>query len=272
MMRGPGVANAQQFREIVEANKTWEKLAFAIKMEPPITESVKTGDTLIKVPNIQPNANTVIVDLSKDEDEIMASFRQRARREIRAAAKDGISVKKVAITDKTIDQMFNLYQVTGNRAGFFIRPKTYYANFWRQFAAAGEGDLYFAYTPGDEQPIAGAFVCTLGKKALYKDGGSRRSGAKHFAHFLQWEIMRDLKSRKITQYDLHGVPPDDQLNNPNHPLAGLAMFKLSFTSQTVDYAGAYDQILRPKIYRRWIKFGQRFYQVLSHHLRKTTLY
>jgi lipid II:glycine glycyltransferase (peptidoglycan interpeptide bridge formation enzyme) len=272
MMRGPGVANAKQFAEIVKLNKIWEKFGFAIKMEPPITEVVKTNDDLVKVHNIQPNANTIVLNLSKPEDEILTNFRQRARREIRAAEKEGVTVKQVEITDETLNQMFELYKSTGERAGFFIRPKNYYMNFWCKFADADEGSLYFAYAPSEKQPLAGAFICHLGKKALYKDGGSRRSDHKHFAHFLQWEIMRNLKSRGISEYDLHGVPPQDRLDDKNHPLAGLAMFKISFSDNIIEYAGAYDQILNPKIYKRWIKFGQRLHQTTEHRLHKTTLY
>ena len=272
MMRGPGVINADQFKQIVKLNQTWDKKSFAIKMEPPITDTVKSSEKLVKVRNIQPNAHTILVNLSPNEDEILASFRQRARREIRAAEKDGVTARKVGFNQETIDQMFDLYEQTGKRAGFFIRPKSYYKNFWQQFHDAGEGDLYFAYAKDDKQPIAGAFICKLGSKALYKDGGSGRSGAKHFAHLLQWEIMKDLKSQGITQYDLHGVPPADQLDNKNHPLAGLAMFKMSFSQNVTDYVGAFDQILKPSVYKKWIRFGQRLHQAWAHRIKKTTLY
>lgn len=280
-MRGPGVVNEKQLSEIVKANQKWERLAFAIKIEPPIITTTTTQKPLlrgltfkelIKVRNIQPNANTIVVDLKPSEDDILASFRQRARREIRAAVKDGITVEKVELNQQTIDQMFELYAETSRRAGFFIRPKSYYADFWKRFGDAGEGDLYFAYAPDGQQPIAGAFICHLGAKGLYKDGGSGRSQFKHFAHLLQWEIMKDLKKQCVTEYDLHGVPPADQLENKNHPLAGLAMFKLSFDSDVTEYIGAYDQVLIPKAYKRWAKYGQRLHQTIAYRLRHTTLY
>lgn len=291
IMRGPGVVTVEQFVEICRANADWEKLGFLIKMEPPIvvcnSELVSESTSqewilkqarddenlnLKKVRNIQPNAHTTLVDLSKTEDEILASFRQRARREIRAAMKDDIRVKRVELTQENIDKMYDLYSETGKRAGFFIRPKSYYENFWRQFGDADEGDLYFAYAQKNDEPIAGAFICKLGRKAVYKDGGSARTSAKHFAHLLQWEIMRNLKKQGVTEYDLHGVPPSDQLENKDHPLAGLAMFKLSFAAEVTDYVGAYDQILNAKKYKKWIKWGQRLHQGLIHRLRKTTLY
>ncbi len=306
MMRGPGVVNFSQFAEVCEANRNWEKLGFMVKMEPPIlaakmnsapTQTIipekqvtpetasrtafqqegsraAAGDEfdLRKVRDIQPNAHTILVDLSQPEDEILASFRQRARREIRAAIKDEIRVEKVELNQKNIDKMYDLYAETGQRAGFFLRPKSYHENFWRTFSAANEGDLYFAFAKNSDQPIAGAYICKLGQKAVYKDGGSARTTAKHFAHLLQWEIMRDLKKQGVTEYDLHGVPPSDQLADKSHPLAGLAMFKLSFSPNVTDFVGAYDQILNAKKYKKWIKRGQRLHQAWAHRVRKTTLY
>jgi len=268
--RGPGVANVDQLSEIIAENAHLKGF-FAVKMEPPLPLGAMPG-SLTKVRNIQPNASTVIVDLEPSEEEIFASFRQRARREIRAADKDGIRVEKVAVTDATMSQMFDLYALTGKRAPFFVRPKDYYTTFWNSWHAAGEGDLYFAYAPDRETPIAGAFVCHMGDKALYKDGGSERTEYRHFSHKLQWEIMKDLKAHGITKYDLHGVPPSERLNDPTHPMAGLAEFKLSFNKEVTEYVGTYDQVLRPRRYTLWEKWGERINQALTHRLHKTTLY
>jgi lipid II:glycine glycyltransferase (peptidoglycan interpeptide bridge formation enzyme) len=272
IIRGPGVVNSEQLVEVVKANKTSNITAFAIKMEPPIINGVTIPNELIPVKAIQPNVHTIWVDLSMSEDEIFATFRQRARREIRAAANEEIIIKQVDVTNETMEQMYDLYLQTSQRAGFFIRSKTYHETLWRSFTAAGEGELFFAYAKDETEPVAGAFVCRLGTKAVYKDGGSRRSGVKHFAHILQWEIMKHLKNEGVIAYDLHGVPPSDQIEDQNHPLAGLAMFKMSFSQQVTDYVGAFDQVLDTKKYQKWQKYGQRFQQAYAHHIKKSTLY
>lgn len=275
ILRGPGVTTGEQFQEICELNKSKSGDIFMVKMEPTIRAEV--GEVvenagLKKVLNIQPNASTVLVDLTKSEDEIWASFRQRARRFARAATKEGVFAKKVELTDENAEEMFRLYQETGERAGFFVRPKEYYRDFWQKFAQAGEGSLYFAFAPDEKEPLAGAFICHSGKKGLYKDGGSRRSKYKHFAHLLQWEIMKDLKENGVEEYDLHGVPPKDKLDDKNHPMAGLAMFKMSFNKEVTEFVGAFDQILNPTVYSRWLTWGQRLHQVIAHRLRHTTFY
>lgn len=272
IIRGPGVIDVRQLLDVVKANKASNMKVFAIKMEPPIISGAIMPKELVSVKAIQPNAHTIWVDLSVPEDEILAKFRQRARREIKAALNEEIIIKQVKVNDKTMEQMYDLYRQTSQRAGFFIRSKTYHETLWRLFAEAGEGKLFFAYTKNEIEPVAGAFVCYLGTKAVYKDGGSRRSSVKHFAHILQWEIMKHLKNDGILLYDLHGVPSSDQINNKNHPLAGLAMFKMSFSQQIIDYVGAFDQVLDTKKYEKWQKYGQRLNQAYAHHIKKSTLY
>lgn len=277
IIRGPGVVSWEQFDEIIELNKS-RKEFFTIKLEPPVltysdtTPSIEQHTDIKKVHTIQPNANTIIVDLSQSEEDILAGFRQNARREIRQAIKDGVTIKQVRPTSTNMRIMYSLYEQTGKRAGFFTRPYKYYYRYWKIFSQSNKGELYFAYQKGNDQPIAGAFICTFAKKALYKDGGSRRTSSKHFSHLLQWEIMKSLKSEGIVSYDLHGIPPPDQIDNPNHKLHGLYTFKNSFSRDSQNYVGTFDQILNQRTYDRWIKHGQKIYGALLHHVKKTTFY
>jgi len=276
IMRGPGITTKRDLTDIIAANKkAFCNRFFLIKMEPPLLESEMNGQVFKDVVAnraIQPNAHTIVVDLGKSEEEILASFRQRARREIRAGIKEGLMVKRQPLNQTTMDKMYELYETTSVRAGFVVRGKAYHQQLWRKFNQAGHGDLFFVYSNEGEDPIAGAFVCYLGKKAVYKDGGSTRTSNKHFAHLLQWEIMKYLKGVGVKSYDLHGVPPSGQINDPNHPLFGLAIFKLSFSNEVIDYVGVLDQIIQPLRYQRWRKWGERMYRSYLRRVRHAFLY
>ena len=74
---------------------------------------------------------------------------------------------------------------------------------------------------------------------------------------MQWRIMQWLKAHGVTEYDLHGTPPADQIDNPKHPLAGLARFKTGFNAEVTEYAGTYDIALSSLSYRVWTRIGER---------------
>ena len=129
-----------------------------------------------------------------------------------------MTVAPVPLDDTSIDTMYSLMASTRDRAGFTLRSKAYFSQYWRLHAAAGQGQLFFASLGG--QVLAGVFATYLGSKAWYKDGGSTKEHAAVMApHLLQWEVMRWLKARGVEAYDLVAVPPAGELT-PAHPLFG----------------------------------------------------
>jgi lipid II:glycine glycyltransferase (peptidoglycan interpeptide bridge formation enzyme) len=215
--------------------------------------------------NVQAITHTVVVDVSQDEDALWHSFRQRARRAIRGGRREQLRVIDRPITPETIRIMFQLYKETADRNNLSIRAKTYFEQFWTSFADSdgtfAGGQFFFVFGPRDDQPVAGAFVCWSGKRALYKDGGSLRvNESKHFSHLLQWEIMQFLRDLGITSYDLDGTPPSHHATDSSEPLATLAPFKLSFGALITDYIGTFDQVLKPREYRRWQRFVERIWR------------
>jgi lipid II:glycine glycyltransferase (peptidoglycan interpeptide bridge formation enzyme) len=265
--RGPSIVNAKQWREICQLNRKFEKRAVIIKMEPPIARQklkILPSD-VVKTPDVQVSlVSTTILDLSQDEDALWQSFRQRARRAIRGGKKENLRVEDAGFSPENVDKMWELTLEMRNRINRKGRNKKYMSKFWGSYITRGEGRFFFVYQPDNDQPVAGAFICWSGKNALYKDGGSRRGSSKHFSHFLQWGIMKWLRAHGIENYDLDGTPPSDQLDNPNHRIASLAPFKLSFGAPVVDFVGTYDQILKPKFYARWQKIEKTWRRAVFH--------
>jgi lipid II:glycine glycyltransferase (peptidoglycan interpeptide bridge formation enzyme) len=191
----------------------------------------------------------------------MAALPQKGRHAIKRALRDGVTVQAAEPTDKNLSIMTHLMQVTMADKPGMIRDKAYYEYFWKLYASRGLGTLFFAYHNG--QPVAGAFVLTYGHKATYKDGGSVREKTVYGAsHALQWHIIEWLKTQGISSYDLCGAPPADDINNRNHPLYGVGLFKTSFNKEVTEFIGLYDSPLMPLVYPLWKKFGERAIQRL----------
>jgi lipid II:glycine glycyltransferase (peptidoglycan interpeptide bridge formation enzyme) len=260
--KGPGVTTPEILKPLLRDLNDFsrEQGVFMVKIEPefisaPSTLQQLSSLTLAKTTPIQPNFSTVLLDLSPDLDTIMASLNQKGRHAIRRAERDGVTAVAVESSDENCQLMYKLLADTAE-GSFRIRHYEYYKTFWQRYAAAGLGQLFFAYVDGEV--VAGAYAIAFGHKGTYKDGASIRERTVYGAsHLLQWRVIEWMKSRGVIIHDLCGAPPSDQIKNEQHPHYGIGRFKTSFNKQVTDYVGAYDLAVRPLQYRIWAKLGER---------------
>ncbi len=277
--KGPGVKSLAQLKEFIDQVRTYvtDKNVFMVKVEPDllIADAPKAkleNLGLVKSQfNLQWNQATTLVDLGPSEDEILAGFKQKTRYNIRLAARKGVEVAPVELSPKNMATMYGLLKATQERNGFYMRSQSYLEGFWQAYAKAGMGQLFFATHEGEV--LSGLFALYLGKKGLYKDGGSTRAKANLMAPYvMQWEVMKWLKARGVVEYDLHGMPPKAELENPNHPLAGLVQFKSGFNPEVTEYVGVYNLPIDQRKYARWTKYGERIVSTYSFKVKKELYY
>lgn len=193
---------------------------------------------------------TIFVDISKSEDEILAGFKQKTRYNIRLAQRKGVQVEQRPVDEAGADLMYELMQATQKRAGFFLRQKDYFANYWRVLEDAGMAALLVAKHENDV--LGGVFVTKFGSKAYYKDGGSFEAKRGLMApYLLQWQAMLWAKSMGAKSYDMVAVPPRSELDNPSHHQYGLYQFKRGFNETVTEFVGCWDLSINSQKYRIW---------------------
>jgi lipid II:glycine glycyltransferase (peptidoglycan interpeptide bridge formation enzyme) len=274
--KGPAVAGAAAVVDVLSDHEAMHG-AFLVKVEPELVQGAEDVETawmgagLRKSPaDVQMNRSTIVIDLDRDEDALLASFKPKTRYNVRLAARRGVEVAAVPVNDANIAVMFSLMGSTRERAGFFLRSERYFREYWELQAASGQGQLFFASFNGTV--VAGVFATFLGDRAWYKDGGSTKEHSEVMApHLLQWEVMRWLKARGVRSYDLVSVPPSSQLND-SHPLYGLYRFKSGFNETITDFVGTWDLPVRPRAYAAWQRFGETAAQRINRRLRHDLLY
>lgn len=262
--KGPGVRTQAELSALLPYLRDFarDQGVFLVKIESELLQSevtleLYTPSYISPTRTIQPNASTVVLDISGTLDTVIAGLNQKGRHAIRRAERDGVTVSAVPATDENCTIMYELLQSTsvGKFEGM-VRDYEYYRTFWKAYEASDTGKMFFAYSDG--QIVAAAFTVLLGSKATYKDGASVRERPVYGAsHLLQWRIIEWLKSRGITSYDLCGTPASADINNQNDPYYGIGRFKTSFSKSVTDYIGTYDVIISPLLYRIWTKFGER---------------
>lgn len=268
--KGPNVESSAQLKDLLAELTPFAKAngVFSLKIEPELDHTTDMSDLgLIKTKPIQYNYATVLVDLRPSLDDIMKHLNQKGRHAIHRAERDGVTIERVKASDENCDVMYSLFLATAAGAGFAIRPPEYYKEFYRRYEEAGNGQLFFAYH--ENRVIAGAFAMTLGAKSMYKDGTSIRERTTYGAsHLLQWEVIKWAKENGSLEHDLAGVPPIEEIKNPDHPFYGLGRFKTSFNKTVTEYVGAYDVPVHPLKAKFWHDYGEKIvrrYHFKRHH-------
>jgi lipid II:glycine glycyltransferase (peptidoglycan interpeptide bridge formation enzyme) len=184
---------------------------------------------------VQPKA-TIVVDLSKTPEQILASFNGQVRYNARLAERKGVSV--VEGGTELVEPFWRLLTATAERKGFIERPLAYYGVLVDMFGDAARvllGDY-------EGRTIAGAIVVAFGPAAYYLYGASGGDRSVKPAELVQYRAMLWAKSRGATRYDMWGIPAHPTEDNPLH---GVYRFKSGFGGREDVYAGGLDLPLVP---------------------------
>jgi peptidoglycan pentaglycine glycine transferase (the first glycine) len=194
---------------------------------------------------VQP-LSTIHLDLTPDEEAILARMKPKWRYNIRLAERKGITVRHGTLADLPAIQ--SLLRATGERDGFAVHSAPYYALATELFVPAGLATWLVAEYEGEI--LAAIAVFALGARAWYMWGASS-DHHRHLMpnHALQWAAIRWARSLGCRSYDLWGIP--DQVGEDPEAYAsperwgegglwGVYRFKQGFGGQVVRYVGAWD--------------------------------
>jgi lipid II:glycine glycyltransferase (peptidoglycan interpeptide bridge formation enzyme) len=178
--------------------------------------------------------NTVLLDLDRSEDELLAAMKQKTRYNVRLAARRGVQIRQGDVGD--VERFYQLYAETSRRDGFLIRQAAYYHDAWSSFMEQGLAHLLLAEVEGET--VAGLILLTFGPVAWYMYGASSGRHRKRMPNqLLQWEAIRRARAAGCTLYDLWGAP--DQLDESD-PMWGVVRFKLGLGGRLARGLGAWD--------------------------------
>jgi lipid II:glycine glycyltransferase (peptidoglycan interpeptide bridge formation enzyme) len=220
--------------------------------------------------------NSVWVDLSPAEEEILARMKQKTRYNIRLAARKGVSVRIGSVADLPL--LYKMYAETSLRDGFVIREQGYYQTVWQTFLSnLGEkGPSAQAERPCalpliaevEGETVAAIFLFLFAGRAYYLYGMSRQAHREKMPnHLLQWEAMKLAKAAGCQVYDLWGAP--DEFAESDR-MWGVFRFKEGFGGQVVRTLGAWDYVPVRLWYRLYAEVMPRLLEVMRARGRQRT--
>ncbi len=186
--------------------------------------------------------NTVLIDLSASEEEMLARMKPKTRYNIRLAEKKGVSARVSALDD--LPMLYKMYAETSIRDGFVIRDENYYMTVWRLFMQSQPSTFDFRpltiplIAEVNNTPVAAIFLFMFAGRAYYVYGMSRNLHREKMpTYLLQWEAMKIAKANGCAAYDLWGAP---EVFDESDSMWGVYRFKEGLGGEVIRTLGAYD--------------------------------
>lgn len=201
--------------------------------------------------------NTITLDLTASEDDLLMGMSQNTRRKVRQAYKKDVQIRPAGLDDLPV--LYELYRETGERDGFLTRPFAYYRDAWQTMMQAGHAQAFLAYY--QDCPIAHVILYVFGRKCWYFYGAStdeERSRMPNYA--LQWEAIKWAKAHGCEVYDFWGAP---DVFDETDRMWGVYRFKRGFRGAVTRTIGAWDYAPNRLLYRAavdllpWLRQGWR---------------
>jgi lipid II:glycine glycyltransferase (peptidoglycan interpeptide bridge formation enzyme) len=210
-----------------------------------------------------------ILDVTPSEEELLKNMRKSTRYSIKKAEKDGVVITKS--TDAgDIEKFWRVYETTFSRQHFTPFSKDYLKKEFEIFAKDNGAMFFFAEYKGE---ITATALIIFDKVNFVAEATSKKgSGYYHHgattqkfpgltdAQLLQWEVIKEIKSRGLSMYNFWGVVPEDA---KDHPWAGLSTFKRGFGGAEERYVHAKDLPISRKY---WLTYCVEFIRRKKRHL------
>jgi len=175
---------------------------------------------------LQPS-KTVVIDLTKSEEELLGRMHHKTRYNIKVAEKHDFKL----VFRKDTDGFWKLLKHTAKNDNFSTHEKSYYEKLCTMPGMNAET----VFVEHDGVPIAGAIWLAHGDTAYYLHGGMDRNPKYKpmmAPYYLHWELIKVAKKYGLNNYDFWGI---DAKRYP-----GVTRFKLNWGGQTIEYPGSFD--------------------------------
>jgi peptidoglycan pentaglycine glycine transferase (the first glycine) len=200
---------------------------------PQVLADLKTGIWRYSSEQIQ-FKNSVWLDLTLSEKELLGKMKQKARYNLRLAERRGVQVLQGNLSD--LPMLYRMYAETSIRDGFVIRPEAYYLQVWQNFIARGKAEVLLATVDG--QVVSALLLFFFAGKAWYLYGMSSDVHRDKMPNqLLQWKAICRAKELGCSSYDLWGAP---DVFNESDSMWGVFRFKEGLGGRVVRTLGAWD--------------------------------
>ncbi len=186
-----------------------------------------------------------VLDITPNEETLLANMRKTTRYLIRKAIKEQVTIDKMT-NKESFDIFMHLYSQTAKREHFSPFSRAYIYNEYSSFIE--DNNALWLIGNVDGVPMAAALVIFTQSTAFYHQGASIHSKIP-VPYLLQWEAIREAKRRGCTLYNFYGVHKPGR--TPKN-WSGLTLFKQGFGGYQQQYVPTQDYALSPAYYGTYL--------------------
>ncbi|MEN6600208.1 MAG: peptidoglycan bridge formation glycyltransferase FemA/FemB family protein [Rectinema sp.] len=193
-----------------------------------------TGSAVRKAPTDILPPDTIIIDLNREESQILAEMKPKTRYNTRLSFRRGVNVRHGKASD--LDIWMKLYEQTARRNEIVYHDRRFFEALLVQ--RCHDATVHLLIAEKQSIPLAAMFLSISADRATYLYGASSDEGRSLMAPYaLQWTAIKESKQHGCHSYDLFGIAPGP---NPEHPLYGLYRFKAGFGGEMIHRQGSWD--------------------------------
>lgn len=236
--RGPFVEEAyrDEFLNAIATLVKRDHKSVALSVEPGTLEFEAPNGWRRSAHQVLP-AETILLDISKAESDLLAGMAKKTRQYIRKSAAEGITIKQVRSREE-LEKCLHIYRKTAERAKFNLHQNQYYFDVYNLLD--DHSPVFAAYLEGE--PIAFLWLAISADVAYELYGGVNEDGQQLRVNYaLKWHAIRKMKEWGLSSYDFGGLIS-----------GGVSVFKQGWAAEETILAGTFDKPLSP-FYSVWSK-------------------
>lgn len=200
---------------------------------------------LLPVDDVQPRS-TVLIDLTKSEEDILEGMKSKTRYNVRLGERKGVEVREMNPL-KEFEAFWLLMQQTAVRDGIRLHDRSYYKNLLKAMSQkeGAYARLYGAFYEG--RLLAANIIVDFAGMRTYLHGATSNVHRNVMAQYvLHTWLIRQAKIEGLHTFDFWGAISEAE--EEGHSWAGISRYKRSFGGSFVEMPGTFDAVLGPIAY------------------------
>jgi lipid II:glycine glycyltransferase (peptidoglycan interpeptide bridge formation enzyme) len=183
---------------------------------------------------------TFVLDITKNEEELMKNMHPKTRYNIKIAEKHGVEIVEDN-SDKAFEEYLKLTFETTKRQGFFAHSKHYHRLMWETL----KSKMAHLFTAKYKGKTLVAWVVFIYNDTLYYPYGASSSENRETmaSNLMMWEVIKWGKNKGLKKFDMWGsLGPDP---DEKDPWFGFHRFKQGYGPGLIEFVGSYDLVIKP---------------------------